>query len=181
MTSDQLPPQPPPTTTSPPPPQPPPYQPQAAPYYPAPERRRPLGVTLLAILEILSGIGMLFIALGMFALAALTSNQDFIDAIGPDVPQWIIDNGGVLFGVMGGVMLIFAFVAFLLAWGFLKGKGWARLIGIIFAVLSIISSVISGIATGSLFSIATLGFSIIIPVLILVYLLLPSTKAWFTH
>ena len=160
------------TTYQPPPPQ--------APYYPVPQRHRPLGVTLLAILEIFSGLLTLIAALGMFALAALTGSQEIIDAIGPEAPQWFIDSGPIVFGVIGVVFLIIALVAFLLAWGFLKGKKWAWIIGIIFAVLSILSSIGQSLLTGTLASIATLGLSILIPVIILVYLLLPNTKAWFT-
>jgi hypothetical protein len=145
-----------------------------------PQRHRPLGVTILAILEILSGLISLIAALGMFALAALSSSQELIDAIGPDAPQWFVDSGATVFAIIGVVFLIIALVAFLLAWGFLKGKKWAWIVGIIFAVLSVLSSLGQALLTGTLASIATLGISILIPVIILVYLLLPNTKAWFT-
>lgn len=82
---------------------------------------------------------------------------------------------------MGVVILIFALVAFLLAWGFLKGKRWARTVGIIFAILQIISVVGSTLATGAISGFASLGVSIIIPILILIYLMMASTKAWFTQ
>ncbi|MBI0584527.1 MAG: hypothetical protein ISF22_09920 [Methanomassiliicoccus sp.] len=154
---------------------------QYTPAYPVQPRKRPLGVTILAILEILGGLLLLLAAFGMFAIAALTGTQEFIDALGPNVPQWLLDSGPVLFGVAGVVLLIMAVVAFLLAWGFLKGKRWAWILGIIFSVLNIASSVVTAVFSGSLASIATLGLSILIPVLILVYLLLPSTKTWFTE
>jgi hypothetical protein len=160
--------------------QPPPYpqQPQAQ-YYP-PVRRRPLGVTIMAILMILYGILMVVVSLALFGLAALSSMQEIIDQLGTDIPQWLIDAAPIYFGIAGVVVLIFAIIAFLLAWGFLKGKRWAWIVGVIFVVLNIISTVISAIVTGSLAGIATLGLSILIPVIVLVYLLLPSTKAWFT-
>jgi hypothetical protein len=138
-------------------------------------------VTILAILMILYGVFILIGSLALFGLAALTSMQDFIDQLGTEVPQWLLDAGPVLFGAAGVVLLIMAIIAFLLAWGFLKGKRWAWIVGIIFVVLSILSSIVSAVFTGSLVSIATLGLSILIPIIILVYLLLPSTKAWFVR
>lgn len=161
--------------------EPPPYTqppPQGA-YYP-PVRRRPLGVTILAILMIIDGIFLLISSLGLFGLATLMSSQDFLDQLGQDVPQWILEMGPTLFAALGVVLLIMAIIAFFLAWGFLKGKRWAWIIGIIFVVLSIASSVVSSLASLSVAGLATMGLSILIPVLILVYLLLPTTKAWFT-
>lgn len=162
--------------------EPPPYQPvQQPPYYTAPPRHRPLGVTILAILEILYGILVLLGALGLFAVTAFIGSQQFLDMLGPNVPQWLIDAGPTVFAVLAVVLLIMALIAFLLGWGFLKGKHWAWVLGIIFTVLNILGSVVSAVFSGSLVSIATLGFSILIPVLILIYLLLPHTKAWFTR
>ncbi len=161
--------------------EPPPYaQPQPqGPYYP-PARSRPLGVTILAILMIIEGVFLLIGSLGLFGLATLMSSQDFLDQLGQDVPGWILEMGPALFGALGVVLLIMAIVAFFLAGGFLKGKRWAWMIGVIFVILSIVSSVVSSLASLSLANLATMGLSILIPVLILVYLLLPSTKAWFT-
>jgi hypothetical protein len=138
-------------------------------------------VTLLAILEILYGIVILLGGLALFVVAYLVGSQDFIDQLGPNVPQWLIDAGPALFGALGVVLVVMAIIAFLLAWGFLKGKRWAWVLGIIFMVLNILGSVISAVGSASLSGIATLGFSLIIPVIILIYLLLPGTKAWFTH
>ncbi len=156
------------------------YPPQNYPQYgPAPyppQRSRPLGVTILAILEIIGGIFMLIAAFAMFAVGAVIDNQQFIDQLGTDVPQWFLDLGPTIFLGIGLVLLIMAIVAFILAWGFLKGKRWAWFLGVIFAVLNIISgvvSLISGTPTGIL--------SIAIPVIILIYLMMASTKAWFNR
>ncbi|MDW5561763.1 MAG: hypothetical protein SA339_00945 [Methanomassiliicoccus sp.] len=162
--------------------EPPPYQPTPqAPYYPAVPRHRPFGVTLLAILEILYGILLLIASFALFGAAYLIGSQEFIDMLGPNAPQWLIDAGPVIFGAIGVVILIMAIIAFLLAWGFLKGKRWAWILGIIFTILSILGSIFSAATSLSLSGIATLGLSILIPVIVLIYLLLPSTKAWFTR
>lgn len=162
--------------------EPPPYQPAPpAQYYPPAPRNRPLGVTILAILMIIYGIFVLLASLALFGVAAFIGSQEFIDMLGTDVPQWLIDAGPLLFAGLGVALLIMALIALLLAWGFLKGKRWAWILGLIFLVLNILGSVISAVAGGSLAGIATLGVSILIPVIILVYLLLPNTKAWFTQ
>jgi hypothetical protein len=141
-----------------------------------------LGVTILAILDILYGILLLIGSLAFVAVAFLFGSQEFIDMLGQNnVPQWLIDAGSVFFGVLGVVLLVMAIIAFLLAWGFLKGKRWAWWLGVIFAVLNILGSIVSAVGTGTLSGVATLGISILIPVIILIYLLLPTTKAWFTQ
>jgi hypothetical protein len=159
------------------------YQPpsQPAPYYPEPRRHRPIGVTILAILEILTGVLSLLASFGFFVLGAIVGSQDLKDQLGPNVPQWILDNGPVFFAGIGVLFLLFAIVAFLLAWGFLRGKSWARVVGIVFAVLNIAGSIVSALVSGNVVNIATVGFSVIIPVVILLYLMLPSTKTWFTQ
>jgi hypothetical protein len=156
-------------------------QPQPAPYYPAPKRNRPIGVTILAILEILTGLGTLLAALGMFAIAALSTNQEIIDQLGPDVPTWLIDTAPALFAALGAIFLIIAIVSFILAWGFLRGKSWARIIGIVFAVISIGMSIVSAVISFSAVGLVSLGFSVIIPVIILLYLMTANVKAWFNQ
>lgn len=138
------------------------------------QRSRPLGVTILAILEVLVGILMLISSLGMFALSALIDDPDFMSQLGTEVPQWFLDAGPTFFLILGIVLLVFAILTFVLAWGFLKGKKWAWWLGVILAVLQIISGVVSIISSGVSGIISTL-----IPVLILIYLLQPSVKNWF--
>lgn len=138
------------------------------------QKVRPLGVTILAILEVLVGILMLISSLGMFALSAFIDDEEFLSQLGTEVPQWLLDSGPTFFIILGVVFLIFAIFTFLLAWGFLKGKKWAWWLGIILAVLQIISGVVSILTSGISGIISTL-----IPVLILIYLIQPSVKNWF--
>lgn len=144
-----------------------------------PVRQRPFGVTILAILDILMGLASLVGALGMFAIAALIGSDAIREAIGNAVPQWVIDNATIIFGALGAITLLTGILAFLLAYGFLNGKRWAWVLGIAFGVFSIASSVVQSLLLGT-FNIVTVGFSILIPVLIIVYLLQPNVKAWFT-
>jgi hypothetical protein len=99
------------------------------------------------------------------------------DRIGTEVPDWIINNAPAFFGVLGVFFLVMAIISFVLAWAFLKGKNWARVLAIIFLVLSIIGNVIGIIGGTSLVSVA---ISIIIPLIIVWYLYRPNVKQWFT-
>ena len=131
----------------------------------------------MAVLEILGGIVELILALGFFAIAALINVGDVRQRIGGSVPQWVVDNAPVFFGVLGLFFLIMAVLSLVLAWGFLKGKGWARTVAIVFLVLSIIGDII-GILGGTGFFAVVL--SILLPILIVVYLYRPNVKQWFT-
>jgi hypothetical protein len=141
-------------------------------------RKRPTGVTILAILEILGGILELVLALGFFALAALINVADVRDRIGTSVPDWVLNNAPLFFGALGLFFLIMAIISLVLGWAFLKGKSWARTLAIIFLVLSIIGNVIGIVGGTNVFSVI---LSILLPVIIVIYLYQPSVKAWFTQ
>jgi len=114
------------------------------------EEKRPTGVTILAILQIIGAIILLIAAMRMFVVGALTGIEEVKDAIGEEAPGWIVDNAAMFFGAMGVLFLILAIVGFGLGYGYLKGIGLAWTLGIIFAVLSIIGEIINPIIDRSL-------------------------------
>jgi len=154
---------------------------QPAPYIPAQQRNRPFGVTILAILQILGGLGMLLLSLLFFGLAALFGTSTMFPEFRDMLPQWFVDMGTVAFLVLAIIVLIVAIISFLLARGFLHGKRWARMVGIVLAALEIVGAVVTAVASGNVSNIASVGFTAIIPIVILLYLMLPNTKAWFTQ
>ena len=83
------------------------------------EKKRPSGITILAILQIIVAIIFLIGAVGMFVVAALTEIEEVKDAIGEEAPDWVVDNAAIFFGAMGTVFLIFAIVGFWLGYGLL--------------------------------------------------------------
>ncbi len=101
------------------------------------ERSRPLAVTIVTILMIISGISLLF-------------------------------------NVIGPVTIVLAIARFVLAWGLFTGKGWAWIITVILAIISVIFSLI-GIASGGAPSIV----SLIINGVILYYMYRPNVRAYF--
>ena len=74
----------------------------------------------------------------------------------------------------GGILLAMAIVSFVVAYGLLKGLGWAWTVTVILSIISIVLNAIS-IAAGNISSI----ISIIISGIILYYLYRPHVKAYF--
>ena len=117
---------------------------------------RPTGVTILAILEIISGI----IAIA-FAL--------FFGAMMGSMGSSMFGNGGAaIIGVIGGIVVVLGLISFVMAWGLLKGKSWAWTITLILTIISLIFDLPSMNIIG-----------IIIDVIILYYLYRPHVKAYF--
>jgi hypothetical protein len=142
-------------------------------------------------LNIIGGIIMLIGAIALIAIGAilptlppsvfnqtelqgnLTAGQTPIPSPGvpPMVPQSLLGGIGIAFG---GVILAIAIASFVVAYGLLKGLGWAWTVTVILSIISIVSNAIS-IATGNIASI----ISIIISGIILYYLYRPHVKAYF--
>ncbi len=138
-----------------------------APYTAAPVvKERPLGVVILAVLYVLEGLVMLLGAMGMLFAGAIAGSVG--DELG------IGGIFGAVFAVVGVVLLIFAVLAFLVAWGLYSGKGWARFIAIILAVLSLLIGLV-GLVSLSWTSVVQL----LIAIVILYYLFQPRVKAFY--
>jgi hypothetical protein len=155
-------------------------------------KSRPTGVTIIAILNIIGGAIMLFGAIALIAIGAILPtlppsvfNQSEIQGnltagqapipTPPGPPPMVSQSllGGIGIAI-GAVLLALAIVSFVVAYGLLKGRGWAWTITVILSIISIVLNVIS-IAAGNLASI----ISIIISGIILYYLYRPHVKAYF--
>jgi hypothetical protein len=154
-------------------------------------KSRPLGVTIIAILNIIGGAIMLFGAIALIAIGAILPtlppsvfNQSEIQGNltagqvppiplpgAPMVSQSLLGGIGI---AIGAVLLALAIVSFVVAYGLLKGRGWAWTVTVILSIISIVLNAIS-IAAGNLASIV----SIIISGIILYYLYRPHVKAYF--
>ena len=121
-----------------------------------PSQLRPVGVTILAILEIISGA----IAIGIGI---------FFSTIWGSVGMEMMDFGGnAVMGAISGIIVILGIVSFVMAWGLLKGKPWAWTITLILTIISLIFDLPSFNIIG-----------IIIDVVILYYLFRPHVKSYF--
>src|SRR5215467_2712827 len=121
---------------------------------------RPTGVTILAILAILAGIGGLIAGAGLLALSGLVAAA--------------YPGGAAVAAVIGAFLLILGILELVYGIGMLGGKGWAWILAMIGSVLNIVFGIVS-IATGSVASV----FGLIIAILILYYLTRPHVKAYF--
>ncbi|HKM50291.1 MAG TPA: hypothetical protein VJZ75_03845 [Candidatus Bathyarchaeia archaeon] len=124
-------------------------------------KNRPMGVTILAILEALGAIYFLFIGVTEFLGTASIRSLAYLGiahSVFSLIPR-----------VIGIALLIIGLVSIVLAWGLWIGKGWARMIALVFAILGIIINLMSFHVIG-----------IIIDAVIVYYLTRPNVKQFFT-
>lgn len=118
--------------------------------YSSPSGDRPLGVTILAILQLLGGILSIVAGFGLIALAAFFPGMELL---------WI---------AIGGLTLVLGFVALIVGYGLYTMKSWAWMIAMILNIINIILAIIN-------FTI----ISLIIPLIIVIYLNQPDIKSRF--
>ncbi len=112
---------------------------------------RPTGVTILAILEIISGI----IAIAAGLLIATISSMIGIEF-------------GAIGGVISGMVIAIGVASFVMAWGLLQGKSWAWTTTLVLTIISLIFDLAGANLVG-----------LIIDIVILYYLFRPNVKAYF--
>jgi hypothetical protein len=134
---------------------------------------RPTGVTIIAILNIISGIVMIAGGLGLAAIGSILPTMSTIDpnAKSQLAVAGLLGVGGV---AVGAILIILGIISFIVAGGLLKGRGWAWTVTVILSVISIAIGIIS-IIGGNFGSI----LSIIISGIVLYYLYRPHVKAYF--
>src|SRR5437764_5580045 len=91
---------------------------------------RPVGITILAVLEILMGIVGLLASLVIIGFSALFAT---LPTVGPLV--------GAIGLVIGGVVLFFSIIWLATGVGFLHGRGWSWTLGMIFSILSLLGAI----------------------------------------
>ena len=136
-------------------------------------KTRPTGVTIIAILNVISGIVMLVGGLGLAAINSILPTMTTLDpnASGQMAVAGLLGVGGI---AVGGILIVLGIISFIVAWGLLKGKGWAWSVTMVLSIISIVIGVISMVA-GSIGSIV----NIIIAGIIIYYLYRPHVKAFF--
>ena len=122
---------------------------------------RPTGVAILAILEAFVGVYYLITGFGEFVAAAVIRSLA-LSGITHDVMTMIPR-------VLGTMLIIVGLLSILLAWGIWTGKGWARMVALVFAIVAIILSLISLHFVG-----------LVIDVIIVYYLTRQNVKQFFT-
>ena len=95
--------------------------------------------------------------------------------VSPMVSQSLLGGIGIAFGI---VLLVISIVSFVVAYGLLKGKGWAWTVTLILSIISIVFNAISIAASAGANLIGGI-ISIIISAVIIYYLYRPHVKAYF--
>ncbi len=114
------------------------------------QKNRPLGVTIIAILSVLGGIGSLLSGLTVLAIIPIL---------------------GIIFG---GILVIIGLAYFAVAYGLWKGLSWAWVLTLIVSVIGIIVG-LGSIVVGNVGSL----FHVIVNAIIIYYLYRPNVKAYF--
>ena len=127
---------------------------------------RPIGVTIIAILAILVGV------VGLVGGIAIATFSSLFAGIGFGVGGLLATIGFII----AGVVIFFGLIWLLTGWGFLNGKGWARTLGMIFSILSLLGTIVVA-ASGSIGGIV----GVVILILMLYYLFTPPVKTFFKN
>jgi uncharacterized membrane protein len=146
-------------------------------------KSRPTGVTIIAILNIICGVIMLLIGIGLAIAGAIIpfvpqsefqQQQQNLTAGDIDlsqVPPSLVGSGLL---AIGGILIAIGILSFVVAYGLLKGRTWAWTLTVVLSIISIVLNVIS-IAAGNIAGLV----SVIISGIILYYLFRPHVKAYF--
>src|SRR5437870_9755702 len=127
---------------------------------------RPTGATIIAIIAMLAGV------VGLIGGIAIATFSSMFASIGFGVGGLLATLGLVI----AGVVICFGLIWLLTGWGFLNGKGWARTLGMIFSILSLLGTIVVA-ASGSIGGIV----GVVILILMLYYLFTPPVKTFFKN
>ncbi len=122
-------------------------------------RRRPLGVTIIAILVALQGVFLLAVGGLAFVVvlgALLTGHAPLFSHV-------------LVVGIIGGVFLIVDVLLLLVAWGLWTLKRWAFWFTVVTQILSLLGSIVTLNQTGNGTTTTTTS-NIVIAIIILIYL-----------
>jgi hypothetical protein len=143
--------------------------------------KRPIGVTILAILAIIGGIALLIGGFLFILFAGLLSGSPI--EIGSDSS---IDIASLSFlpMILGIIMVIIGIIYLAVSYGLLKGKGWAWIVTVIVTIIAlivqIVSAIIIGLVSGSIeAALVSHVIGIIIDGVIIFYLYRPHVRAYF--
>ncbi|MBS7631789.1 zinc-ribbon domain-containing protein [Candidatus Bathyarchaeota archaeon] len=128
------------------------------------QKMRPLGVTILVILEILSSMLFLLGGVGLMLL------DNFIEPQILDIPelQYLTELG--IIQLIGLIVIILSLSSLVVSWGLWTGRRWGWTLSLIFAILGGLSGIISlPIGIGNL----------VLNIFIIWYLLEPHVKAFY--
>jgi hypothetical protein len=142
-------------------------------------KSRPLGVTVLALIQFVSGLQMLASALICFALASIVSSPEVQSQLTDS--SWLIENAGTLLTILGVVFLVLAILSFQLTRGYLRGYRWARTRGRKVATFAALVAVLNIMLMPARVDPGSPWLTLLFNIMIILYLGRRRIKAYFVH
>ena len=112
------------------------------------KKNRPMGVTVLGVLQVLVGLGSL--GLGFFLASTYAFLASVVGGAGGSSTAGIAVAGGLFGGVlmilgmiMGVVMIVIGMVSLVIAYGLFKGASWAWMLCLVLSVISAVFGVLT--------------------------------------
>ena len=99
--------------------------------------KRPMGITILALLQILAGVQAFAASLVYFILSSWAKSPEGLAELAPS-GDWVVRNASGVFFLLACVYFILGIGSLLLARGYFSGDEWARRKGRMIAVLAIV-------------------------------------------
>ena len=129
-------------------------------------QHRPDGIIMIAILMTIGGVILLFTGITPLIIGPLISIN---------ISDYELSQLGLLITIGGLILVALGIASFIVSWGLLKGKRWARTITLIISFIAIIFAIISLVSSGEL----THVISIIIYGIIIYYMFTDKVKLFF--
>jgi hypothetical protein len=169
----------PPAWGAPPAPSLPPAPPAPMPTMPGPAqplRARPLGISILAVLDLLACVVLLLFGL-VLAVAGpfIGSDPELQQQIAQDFPGGLGAMFGALLMVFGAVLIVLALVLGLVGWGLWQGRGWAWTLTVALEFIGLAAGLVQLVGLRDASAIVGLAIN----AFILWYFLQPGVKRWF--
>lgn len=141
--------------------------------------KRPFGVLVLALVQVLSGIQLLGGALWALAVAAYASTPEGQDALESAISPWVADNAGWILALLGVGLLVLAVFSLLLARGYIKGREAARVRGRKVALFAILFALIGMVLVPNRADPGAPIWTILFNIIIYIYLNREKVKRYF--
>jgi hypothetical protein len=133
---------------------------------------RPMGATVVAIIEGILGVLLLLAALAAIGLMGLAGGLvGTSGAEGGAAAAGLLAGFGVVFGIILGAIGVL-YIA--IAYGVWKGRGWSWMLGVVVSIIAIVFGVLglsSGINASTIISLA-------LPIAVVYFLWQPDVKRW---
>lgn len=159
--------------TQPPPAEPPAMPPPAMPPpAPAMAGARPMGATVITIIESILGVLLLLAAIAAIGLGSLAGGLvGSSGAEGGAAAAGILAGLGIFFGI---IALALAILYFAIAYGVWKARPWAWMLGVVVSIIGLVFGVLGlsgGVTLSSLISLA-------LPIVVLYFFWQPDVKRY---